>query len=72
MSVPTSPDEPLDDEAAARTDGTPDPVVATAPTADPAPDEREDADPAEAAPGFPPAPGGMHGAPTTVPPHRTV
>ncbi len=71
MSVPTSPDEPLSDEAAARTEGAPDPVVTTAPTAEPAPDEHEDLGAAEGTPGFPPAPGGLHGVPTPVPPHRT-
>jgi|GEM_PF-1248756 len=73
MTEPTTPDAPLPvDPTALPADEVPDPVVATAPTAPPAPDDEADdvLDAPETAPGFPPAPGGTPGV--AVPPQRPI
>ncbi len=83
MTVPTTPDEhrpasdgtpagtPLAADPAAPAD-VPDPVVATAPQTDAAPEDEADEvlDAPRAAPGFPPAPTGTPG--TVMPPHRPI
>lgn len=68
MSVPTTPDE--HDDA---TTGAPDPVTATAPVADPAPDDVEvdRDDPTQQRGLVPPAPGSnLSGTPVAPPPPR--